>query len=811
MTAEYRLLHDDYKPLAQLGDPVAVDIETAGLGFHTDPIRLIALADAEQALLVAPPEDPLLRMSLSGVLGQLFQTRRILVHHATFDLSRLVYHLGLPVPERIWDTMAAEALLTAGSGAELSLAETVLRRLGQKLDKALQTSFLVTERLSSDQLQYAATDARILLELARAQGRALAEARLGPIWHLTQAVLPAFVRMVARGLPVDPERLEELSRELEERAAAHRRTVELRFGQLVEHQRLAEIEAAQEALNVWEQARKAETNRLAGEWATLRAQGVDALLAHPIVAAKLEQGEDPVRLTRLVLDEKPGNLGWSLGQQRFARWGIAIWRREHPRPPKPRSAPRPFNPDSPQQVREAFGLLGYDLESVAVEALAVAPIRPEHRSHYVEPLLAYRKAQKLLTAFGRPLPDYVGPDRAIRANIRPVGTATGRPTASEPNVLQLPRDDVFRRLVVAPPDHVLVVADYSQMELRILAQLSEDAGMIEAFQNNRDIHFETTLRMFPDEAVRTASLWAMQAGVSTDRAGAALLSRLLEAAPAGVTTPEFLQACRRVREDQAAGGGHGQGAPTGPGPSQLEVWDRSLQALPEGLLRALREHPLPPGPPPGSGPDQQRPFELRDALQVLSSARARVLEELPEWGDRRQVGKTISFLICYGGGASNLMAQVAQKGIALTLPEAREFIERWQQGFAQAWAWLERTRNQVRRTGEARTPWGRVRRFEPHLSLEERMRAGANHVIQGANADITLLAMAAVDRAVAPWGGWVALEIYDELLVVVPQERAAEATALVERTMTAAAGKLLTQVPPRVSVAVGDSWAAKGG
>ncbi|MFO7255699.1 MAG: DNA polymerase [Bacillota bacterium] len=676
----YQLVNLDYERLHELADPVAVDIETGGLDFHGNPPKLIALADDRQALLVVPPEDSLLRMDLASKLAELFRTRRILVHHATFDLARLVYHYQLPVPERIWDTMAAEQLLVAGTGASVSLEETVLRRLGEKLDKSLQKSFLLSELFTHDQYTYAATDARILLPLARRQYRALREARLIPTWRLTQLVLPAFVRLVARGLPVDPVRLEELATELETRAADLRRTVELRFGQLVEEVRLAEQEAQQRALNQWEAEKTAEERRLAAEWAELRESG--ALAAppyHPVIADRLERGEDPVRLMRLVLDEAPGNLGMPLGQQRFVRWGIQAWRKAHPKPPKPSPTPRPFNPDSSVQVREAFQLLGYDLPSVSVDALAVADIRPEHREAYVTPLLEYRKASKLLSAFGRPLPQYVGPDRAIHANIRPVGTASGRPTASEPNVLQLPRDKAFRRLVVAPPGHQVVVADYSQMELRILAQLSGDAAMIRAFAAGEDIHAATARAMFGNA-----------------------------------------------------------------------------------------------------------------------------------FGDEeRTVAKTLNFLICYGGGASNLMAQVAQRGIALSLAEAKSFIERWQQGFAQAWAWLERTRHQVRRTGEARSPWGRRRGFEPGTNLEERMRSGANHVIQAANADITLLAMAAVDRQIAPWGAWVALQIYDELVVICPDERAGDVAQVVESAMVGAASKLLVDVPAKVSVAVGDSWAVK--
>src|SRR5690606_19840781 len=253
------------------------------------------------------------------------------------------------------------------------------------------------------------------------------------------------------------------------RAADLGRTVELRFGQLVEEVRLAEQEAQQRALNQWEAEKTTEARRLAAEWADLRGSGAPAAQPfHPVLAARLDKGEDPVRLMRLVLDETPGNLGMPLGQQRFVRWGIQAWRKAHPKPPKPSPTPRPFNPDSSVQVREAFQLLGYDLPSVSVDALAVADIRPEHREAYVTPLLEYRKASKLLSAFGRPLPQYVGPDRAIHANIRPVGPASGRPTASEPHVLPPPRDTAFRPLVAAPPGARAAVADDPYMEHRHL-------------------------------------------------------------------------------------------------------------------------------------------------------------------------------------------------------------------------------------------------------------------------------------------------------------------------------------------------------
>ena len=69
---------------------------------------------------------------------------------------------------------------------------------------------------------------------------------------------------------------------------------------------------------------------------------------------------------------------------------------------------------------------------------------------------------------------------------------TGRLSSAEPNLQQLPRGSTIRKLFVAGADHVLIVADYDQIELRCLAYAAEEPAMIEIFRQGRDIHAEAT-------------------------------------------------------------------------------------------------------------------------------------------------------------------------------------------------------------------------------------------------------------------------------------------------------------------------------
>ena len=144
-----------------------------------------------------------------------------------------------------------------------------------------------------------------------------------------------------------------------------------------------------------------------------------------------------------------------------------------------------LNLDSQQQVLEALQQMGVPVKNTS--KLSLIPLAEEHPS--VRALLDYRKAAKAVQAFASSLPKHV---HSITGRIHPdyqqMGAATGRMSCRNPNLQQIPRDKIFRSCFIPAPGYRLVVADYSQIELRVAAELSGDRRMIEAYQNDEDLH-----------------------------------------------------------------------------------------------------------------------------------------------------------------------------------------------------------------------------------------------------------------------------------------------------------------------------------
>ena len=115
-------------------------------------------------------------------------------------------------------------------------------------------------------------------------------------------------------------------------------------------------------------------------------------------------------------------------------------------------------------------------------------------------LLEYRTLSKLKTTYLDALVPLVGPDGRLHTTFHQAATATGRLSSSDPNLQNIPvRTDVgraIRRAFVAEPGWKLVSADYSQIELRILAHVSEDPGLLAAFQAREDVHQRTAAEVF---------------------------------------------------------------------------------------------------------------------------------------------------------------------------------------------------------------------------------------------------------------------------------------------------------------------------
>ena len=142
---------------------------------------------------------------------------------------------------------------------------------------------------------------------------------------------------------------------------------------------------------------------------------------------------------------------------------------------------------------------GYSTDAASLEKLA-------GQHPIIEHLLRYREVEKLRSTYGEGLLGEVQADGRIHAMFNQTVARTGRLSSDQPNLHNIPvRSELgrsFRKAFVPAPGRELLIADYNQIELRCIAHLAEDPGLIDSFESGRDIHTETAARIFavdPDD------------------------------------------------------------------------------------------------------------------------------------------------------------------------------------------------------------------------------------------------------------------------------------------------------------------------
>jgi DNA polymerase-1 len=179
-------------------------------------------------------------------------------------------------------------------------------------------------------------------------------------------------------------------------------------------------------------------------------------------------------------------------------------------------SPHPFNPDSPKQLAAVlFNKPDDDPPGLGLRPLKRGKTGPSTDVEVLEKLAAdedvdtpvpgliveHRRLTKLVNTYLVTLKDFINPETGrVHASFHQTGAATGRLSSSDPNLQNIPiRTEVgreVRRAFTAEPGNVLVTADYSQIELRLLAHLSDDPALIEAFLQGADIHEAVAAEVF---------------------------------------------------------------------------------------------------------------------------------------------------------------------------------------------------------------------------------------------------------------------------------------------------------------------------
>ncbi len=306
----------------------------------------------------------------------------------------------------------------------------------------------------------------------------------------------------------------------------------------------------------------------------------------------------------------------------------------------------------------------------------------------VEKLLEYREIAKLKSTYVDALPRYVNKDTGrVHCSFSQVSAATGRLASSDPNLQNIPvRSERGRKLreafVPREPDElgpwVLASADYSQIELRVMAHLSGDQHMRRAFHEGQDVHAATASAVF---------------GVDPD--------------------------------------------------------------------------------------DVSR--------------------------EQRSQAKVVNFGLLYGMGPARLSRETG-----LSVPEAREFIDRYFSAFPSVQDWMEKLLNDARETGYVETLLGRRRRMPDITSANSRARsfaenAAINTPVQGSAADIIKKAMIDLERelAASELHGRMLLQVHDELVLEVPEAEVNATREVVARAMEEA---VVLEVPLAVDFGFGKTW-----
>ena len=425
--------------LSELGEfegPLGVDTETTGLDPHVNQVRLVQLGTPDFALIVDldgwrcvdERQVPWGAAGLRELKAFLEGPRSKVLQNAAFDLNFLQGE-GVALGGPIFDTMIAAKLINNGTGAKNDLGAIVERNLKVELPKELQKANWAGE-VTPEMLEYAARDVICLPLLVPVLRNALetSQVRSGyTLWDLFRLEM-SVLRPIAS--------MQWNGFGFDQRAALELRET---LNREAEDLKLVFLEQLDQEIR----ARHPEDK---GVW--------------------LPRDEDGSVNTR---EKDTGSI--RLGTKRY----------------------KGFNPRSAQQMAQRFEQAGILLPpdekgTPSLDQNLLAFVRKDYE--LVDRYMTWKTAVTKVSNIEKLL-DSIGPDGRIHCNYRQMGTETGRLSAASPNLQQVNRGADFRSKFVAAPGYQLVVADFSQVELRVAAELSGEERMLDAYRAGRDLHTET--------------------------------------------------------------------------------------------------------------------------------------------------------------------------------------------------------------------------------------------------------------------------------------------------------------------------------
>ncbi len=467
----YRQVRELVDIYLRYAGPVYLDTETTGLNPRQNrlvAIQLFMEGSRNAAILDAR------RLDLAMVaqeLNRLFAAKVAVGHNLKFDINFL-HAAGVHVGQ-VYDTELAERIIVgmgAQEGATFHLKDVAYARLRQPMSKAERAWFYKPLPLDQrpdewnapfpdEEVHYMSLDVTVLPGIKRQQETALTEAGLRDTFALEMRCLPAIAAMERTGIKVEVDGWRAFIAEKAQAAEALQAELMAYLALPILQARLKDYDKKRKVVDDWEGWRDAALEQQKAIWQ-----------------------EDPTDD-----DEQP--MTWAAHRT----WFLKQWTQQFPRPPAPKQDTTLPNINSTDQLLAGLQGLGIEVGSTKSQTLE----QVDHPAARL--LLQYRKAEKFVTSFGESLLSKVEADGRIHPEYRQIGAATGRMACTNPNWQQVPsRGDgkKLRALVVPQDGYRLVVADFSNIELRILADVSGDKTLTEMFESGLDLHSEMACRLF---------------------------------------------------------------------------------------------------------------------------------------------------------------------------------------------------------------------------------------------------------------------------------------------------------------------------
>lgn len=466
------------------GPRIGLDIETTGLNPLTGKVLLLQLSDGQRTLVI---HEKVLTTTLVNIIDDLFFSGSVLLvgHNLTFEHKWLKHHYGLSI-ERCYDTRWAHLAIHNGTAVamESNLGHVTWVALGRTRDEKeeLQKSFIDADPETfiptPEQIEYAAVDAEDVLEIMDVQMPKIKERGLAQALKLRFDMIPVVGEMELNGAPVDKE--------------GYANTIERAKALLVEVEK-GVIEMLTPPCLIWRD----------DVYQPLMAEYMDWKAKYEEHKAWLETCADRVDGSGYgFFDDIPEEWESKRARRDWLNLQARSYKEGHPAPAKPKLETGPINLNSWQQVLGALRQLGYNLDSTSADTLE--EFAEEHPKEAEEgklgEYLLFKKLAKLVQAFGEPVLNkmHATDGGCIIQPSWNLMVSTGRMSCSEPNLQQVTKPlkvmgQTFdlREHFAAPEGYEIGAADFSNIELRIAADLSGDERAIQDFIDGLDFHGRT--------------------------------------------------------------------------------------------------------------------------------------------------------------------------------------------------------------------------------------------------------------------------------------------------------------------------------